>query len=83
MLLEIVIDGQSIAELFSWIVKWLIIGFFIEMLIYGFYRSFQRYTHGDKDMGIKMFISSIALCAIYIFIFCGLYYAFDINIITM
>ncbi|MBF2142317.1 hypothetical protein H3997_11315 [Staphylococcus epidermidis] len=83
MLLDIVIDSDSIIWLFLKIFKWIVIFTLIEIPMFGFYRAFINFTeHRDVNMAKRLGIMATILIVMYIAFWCLVKYLLDFDILN-
>ncbi|MCG1130709.1 hypothetical protein K4P41_11190 [Staphylococcus epidermidis] len=83
MLLDIIIDSDSIIWLFLKIFKWIVIGALIEFPLFGFYRAFINFTeHKDVNMAKRLGISATILIIMYVVFWCVLKYLLNFDILN-
>ena len=83
MLLDIVIDSDSIIWLFLKIFKWIVIFTLIEIPMFGFYRAFINFTeHRDVNMAKRLGIMATILIFMYIAFWCLVKYLLDFDILN-
>lgn len=81
MLLDIVIDSESIIWLFLKIFKWIIIFTLIEIPFFGFHRAFINFTeYNDVAMAKRLSILATILIAMYIVFWCVVKYLLNFDI---
>mgnify|MGYP006905490843 CR=1 FL=1 len=83
MLLDIIIDSDSIIWLFLNIFKWIVIFTLIEFPMFGFYRAFINFTeYRDNNMAIRFGIMATIIIVMYIFIWCVVKYLLNFDILN-
>lgn len=81
MLMDIVIDSDSIIWLIKQVSKYLIIGFLIAMVAFGVERSMHHFIKQNKEMGVQFLITTVVLIVGYVVIYSIFYYAFGIDLV--